>query len=150
MPTPRRRASGRHAIKAICLLIACALVTSVAAGQEGRGDGVGKASKRSRLVTVRGHAEGLYPGGSVPLVLRIRNRSARPLVVTRVTVIPSGPQAACAPSNLSTRAPKHRRLRVEPHGRRRTKVLLTMSTQAPDSCQGARIPLRFRVRARRG
>jgi hypothetical protein len=137
----------RHAIRTIGLLVACSLATSVAIGHVGAAD-AGQLAKRKGALTVSGNASGLYPGASVPLRVRVRNRRPAPLVITRIKVR-TGTSGGCSGSNLDVLIPKRRgRLRLRAHSAVTTTVSLRMLASAPDACQGARIPLRFKVRAK--
>jgi hypothetical protein len=148
MSAPRKRTSPRHAIGMLCLLIACSLAVSVAGGHVGATD-TDSVAKRGRVLSVKGHAEGLYPGASVPLPVRIRNRSPHELMIRKIKVRAGAPGAACSGAYVSARAPKPTRIRMRPHSNARAALSLRMLLDAPDACQGATIPLRFKVRARR-
>src|SRR3954469_15528279 len=98
----------RHAIRTLIVLIACSFAGSVAIGDVG---GAGQTAKRKPVISVTGSAVGLYPGGSVPLDVRVRNRGSRPLVVTRIRVR-AGSDRACSGSNLAVQIPKRARNRL--------------------------------------
>jgi hypothetical protein len=109
----------------------------------------GASSPTARL-DVTGQVEGLYPGARRRLSIRIRNRTGVRIVVRSIQVYVQGARARCSAGNLVTQ-PYHGRLRRFV-GPRRTAELgfpIAMRAQAPDACQGARFPLRFRVQAGR-
>jgi len=123
---------------------------SMAFGYADSPDPARAGAKRHSLVSLSGSATGLFPGASVPLPVKVRNRGARPLVITRIQVLAGAPGAACAGSNLRVAIPKRSGLRLGAHASATTTLSLQMLQSAPDACQGATIPLRFKARARRG
>jgi hypothetical protein len=173
MTAPFRISWKQAATVATCLAVAASGAVSVAAVHFGDAGAKRPANKRSRLISVKGSTTGLYPGGSVPLRLKIRNRGRRTLVVRRIRIRPRG-VTGCPAGVLSVRRIKRtvklqkrrgtyqlRRIRLQrkrgrryllklrPRRTRRFTVALAMSPDAPDACQGAKLPLRFRVQAGR-
>jgi hypothetical protein len=102
-----------------------------------------------------GHVTGLYPGRHRPAWVHVRNpfdRRARVRWI-RTRVIDAGP--GCSRDNIAPRrsrglrqlkSGRWRHVRIPAHQSRRVRVRLRMRYRAGDSCQGARFPLRFRVK----
>jgi hypothetical protein len=102
-----------------------------------------------------GHMTGLYPGRHRPVWVHVRNpfdHRARVRWI-RTRVIDARPD--CSPDNLAPRrsrglrqlkSGRWRHVRIPPHQTRRVRVRMRMRARAPDSCQGAVFPLRFRVK----
>ncbi len=102
-----------------------------------------------------GHVTGLYPGRHRPVWVRVRNpfdRRAR-LRWIRTRVSDAGP--GCSQGNIVPRRSRGlrqlksghwRHVRIPAHQTRRARVRLRMRARAPDTCQGATFPLRFRVK----
>lgn len=96
-----------------------------------------------RAFSISGHASGLFPGHSEPLILHVTNTDPFPLVVTTLTTIVSRASASCGPSNLAAGAFRGR-LSVKAHGTATKVITITMSASAPNGCRGATFPLLFR------
>lgn len=107
------------------------------------------AKKRNSALSVRGSAKRLYPGATVTLPLTVRNSTRYALRLSNVRVTVRNPRRGC-----SRRYLKVKKLRTRAYvarGRsKKVKVRVTLSRAAPDACQAARFPLRYRVSARRG
>jgi hypothetical protein len=104
-------------------------------------------SKRAR-VKIAGHVENLYPGATSRLRLTLRNRSARRVRVrwVKAWVLDASPE--CMAANLSV--PKRTRLKkkIKPTRRKRFAMWATLADSAPESCQGAKFPLRYKAKTK--
>jgi hypothetical protein len=94
-------------------------------------------------------ATGLFPGGTRPLRLRVINRNAVPVEVTRLTVLVHSDPAlpGCQARAYVRTSGLDRRLRIPAEGIRHTTLTITMLPGAPDQCSGATFPLRLTARA---
>ncbi len=136
----------RRAIAAIAVL--GLLAGAVAAYAElGVGDPAAKRAGHRPAVRIRGHVDGLYPGVKTVLHAKARNRSHRPLRLLRVKTRVGSPSAAC--DRVSLRAKRIRpRVVIGAHHRRRLRIPVRLRASAPDACQGAAFPLRYRARVK--
>jgi hypothetical protein len=102
-----------------------------------------------------GHVTGLYPGRHRPVWVHVRNPFDRRARVRWIhtRVIDAGP--GCSDDELAPRRSRGLRqlksghwhhVRIPPYQTRRARVRLRMRARAPDACQGATFPLRFRVK----
>lgn len=102
------------------------------------------AEARHRLL-LRGRALGLFPGGTRPMRVLIRNRTDREVRLVRL-----GRRVVQAPPGCPTRALRVRRPRALPvvpaDGRVRIHLRVRLLRSAPDACQGAVFVVRFRTR----
>jgi hypothetical protein len=145
-------------IKALGLALAAALVLGVVANAELGGRGAEPAGRQVPS-GLRGHgqASGFYPGRHQPVWVHVRNPYGHRARVRwiRTSVGDAGP--GCAADNLVAR--RSRGLRGLPGGRwrhvriparqwRRVRVRARMRGRAPDACQGASFPLRFRIKVK--
>ena len=107
------------------------------------------AAKRSTPgLSVRGSASKLYPGATVTMSLKVKNRSRSPLQLRRVRVTARGARAGCPRTYLRV-TPLRTKSTIRPGGTRKVKVRVTLSRTAPDACQNAKFPLTYRVAAAR-
>lgn len=96
-------------------------------------------------IKVQGRVRGLFPGVTKKMEVGVHNRFARPMRLLSVRSRPQGASAECTRPNL--RIERFRGLRrIPPHRRTRVWVEVTMAPSAPDSCQGARFPIKFRAK----
>jgi hypothetical protein len=105
----------------------------------------------------QGHASGFYPGGHGPVWVRVRNpfdHRARVRWI-RTYVGKAGP--GCPADNLVARrsrglrqlqSGKWRHVLIPARQSRRVRVRTRMRARAPDACQGASFPLRFRLKVK--
>ena len=138
-------------------VLAYAAVVDGKAGHPGPGaKGAGKSSPHLRAA---GSVSGLYPGGHRPLWVRVRSPFQDPVKVRwiRTRVLDAGPR--CSRQNLLARPSRGlrelrsggwRHVGIPPHGSRQVRVRIGMRRGALDACQGARFPLRFRVKVKAG
>jgi hypothetical protein len=99
-------------------------------------------------VHVTGSVDGLFPGSSTQLPVRIHNRHAFAVVVRSVTVRVGAARRGC-PARVVRVGPFRGRLVVAARGERLVRLKLSMLKTSPDACRGARFPLRFRAAASR-
>jgi hypothetical protein len=105
-------------------------------------------AKVSSDLRVHGRIKGLYPGARKRLRVRVRNtypRHARVRLV-RTSVRSAGPD--CSRANLHVRGNPRTRW-IPAHSKILIRLRVRMSASAPDACQGATWPLRYRVRVER-
>ncbi len=95
---------------------------------------------------VRGNVDGLYPGAVRVLRVRVRNRFAFPVRVVQLRTKVKHASPDCTRQYLKVRRVKRPKKLLEPEAKRRIRVKAQMLPTAPDACQGARWPLRFRAR----
>lgn len=111
------------------------------------------ASNATVRVAVGGHVVGLYPGAARKMRTTVRNGYDHPVRLRSIKVKVGPGASGCAARNLRVGQIRHGR-RVVPRRHSATVGLrVRMSGSAPDACQGARFPLRFRARvteARKG
>jgi hypothetical protein len=106
-----------------------------------------------KVFVISGNVDGLFPGGSATLPLRIHNPLSTSIRVDTLTLIAGAANAGCAPANLAAG------LGLEPLNNLYTITLspplvipkgktvdgpqlpLTLRTSAPDACQNATFPL---------
>jgi hypothetical protein len=102
------------------------------------------ANKPSPTLSVKGSASRLYPGGTVLLPLKVRNRTRYPISLRKLKVKVRSANRGCPASLLQVK-------RFKPKaklGARKTatlKVRVRLSPAAPDACQRAKFPLSYRV-----
>ena len=136
----------RRAIAAVAVLglLAGAVAAYAALGV---GDSAAKRDRHRPAVRIRGDVDGLYPGASTVLYARVRNRSHRPIRVLRVKTRVGSPSAAC--DRIALHAKRIRpRVVIGAHHRRRLRIPVRLRASAPDACQGAAFPLRYRARVK--
>ncbi|MGO9559107.1 MAG: hypothetical protein ACLPQS_16435 [Acidimicrobiales bacterium] len=131
----------RHASRrALLALAAAALILSACLPVQGGGT---QASFK-----IAGSTKGLYPGGRVPLVLKVTNPDSFAIVVTSLTVRVGRAGPRCRGANVSIPAFSGR-LKVAAHKSARVTLHATLLHSAPNGCEGARFPLHYRGRARK-
>ncbi len=101
--------------------------------------------------SVNGRAVGLFPGASRALRIRVVNpyRFAIKVTSLSVRVKPDLARRACPPRSYIRVSKLARGLRVPRRSSRRTSLRVRMLASAPDSCRGARFPLRLSATARK-
>jgi len=96
-------------------------------------------------VRIRGNIEGLYPGQQTTMRVRVLNRTDRRVRVRwiQANVGPAGPE--CASDWLQTQR-IWPRARIPAGAVLRLDLPVALSAAAPDACQNATFPLRYRAR----
>jgi hypothetical protein len=143
-------------IKTLSLALLATLATGALAYAALTGGHASPAPPREPAgLRVEGHVTGLYPARHKPVWVHVRNpfdRRARVRWI-RTRVLDVGPD--CSQDNIAPRrsrglrqlkSGRWRHVKIPPHQTRRVRVRLRMRERAPDGCQGARFPLRFRVK----
>jgi hypothetical protein len=97
---------------------------------------------------ISGTVRGLYPGARRVLRLSVRNTRGFPVRVVSLKVRVGNASRACRRRQVRI-ARVRRSFVVRAHRSRRITVRVTMLRTAPDACQGAVFPLRFKARGRR-
>jgi hypothetical protein len=105
------------------------------------------AGRSSHQLHVRGHVQGLYPGAAQRMRVGVRNGYPHDVVLRKVSAIVRDGGPGCARQNLWTRRFRGNR-RITAHHSRSIRIAIGLQIGAPEACQGARFPLRFRARAR--
>src|SRR5215208_7086702 len=95
-----------------------------------------------RDFVVSGQVEGLRPGGTLPMVLTVRNPNSVAIRVTRLTVTAAAAAAGCPASSL-TLPNWTGSLQVPKDGTASLTVNVTLKATASNACQGARWPLTY-------
>ncbi len=104
-------------------------------------------AKKRRALTVSGSVENLQPG--VPTVLNAMVRNNLPKRVRpRSLKVKIGDASAACPRSMLYAQPVRARKSVRPRRTRRIPITVTLLATAPDECQNASFPIRYRVRAR--
>jgi len=102
------------------------------------------ATKPSPTLSVKGSASRLYPGGTVVLPLKVRNRTRYPIALRRLKVRVRSANGGCPASLL--RVERFRpRAALRARKTATLKVRVKLSPAAPDACQRAKFPLSYRV-----
>ena len=108
-------------------------------------------------VKLSGHTKGLYPGRHRRIRVTVQNPFPHAVKVRLVVARVKDAGPGCSRHNLVTRRSRElrpvrgggwRHVRIAPHSARRVRVWLRMRRRAPDACQRARFPLRFRAKVR--
>jgi hypothetical protein len=98
---------------------------------------------------IRGHVDGLHPGASRRMPLRIRNPNPFAIRVTRIrTTVQPATGSGCPASSIRVQ-PYTGSRRIASSSSRRVKVEVRMRVDAPDACAGTRYRLTYRGRATR-
>jgi hypothetical protein len=99
-------------------------------------------------VRVTGHVTDLVPGSTAHLRARARNRSRAPIRLLWVKARASAAGPACGRLRLRTTRVRPR-VEIAPGATRRLRIPVRLRGGAPDACQGAVFPLRYRTRVAR-
>jgi hypothetical protein len=129
------------AVSSVALLLALSLGVSSAAPQR-------EAWVRRSALVLTGSAQGLYPGGRVPLRVTIRNRRRFPVRVLWLAARVILHRRACSPSNV-TIPRRHLDLVVPARALRVVTLEASMRDDAPDGCKGVKFRLWYEARGRR-
>jgi hypothetical protein len=104
---------------------------------------------RTQKLRVAGHARGLYPGRTAHVRLEVRNGFPFAVEVSSIRARARNAAPHCPGYTVVIRPHRPLRTALPAHRRRRLHMRIRMRRSARDACQGARFPLRFRVRATR-
>jgi len=156
---PGRRLGQNLKIHALGLALVATLALGVVSHAELWGGPEAKPAARHVPSGLRGHgqASGFYPGGHAPVWVRVRNpfRHRARVRWIRASVGKAGP--GCPADNLVPRrsrglrqleSGKWRHVLIPARQWRRVRVRTRMRSRAPDACQGATFPLRFRIKVK--
>lgn len=141
------RSKAPYVALAIVLASAAAAYAAIAGiPADGATLGTATAGESSSPLRVSGYVTGLYPGASKSMTVTVRNPLGDPVEVRWVgaKVRDAGPD--CRGENLVAQ-PSRQQVQIEPHGVSGLELEISMRPSAPDVCQGATFPLRFRARA---
>jgi hypothetical protein len=96
---------------------------------------------------IRGNVEGLYPGATKWMRLRVRNPNPFAIRVTRIrSTVQSASGSTCPAKSMRIKPFKGSR-RVPAAGTARVKVRVLMRVRAPETCAGQRYRLSYQGRA---
>jgi hypothetical protein len=96
-------------------------------------------------IRVHGKVRGLYPGAVKQMRVRVRNRFPERVRLVSVRGWDSSANATCTKAYV--RATRFQgRVPIKPGKRVTIRMRVAMRADAPDSCQGAQFPIRFRAR----
>jgi hypothetical protein len=106
------------------------------------------ASSKHARVKIAGYVEYLYPGATSRLQLTLRNRSPRRVRVrwVKARVLDASPQ--CIAANLSVPKRTRLKMKIKPTRRKGVAMWATLADSAPESCQGAKFPLRYKAKTK--
>lgn len=144
------RAHPRYPVAAVVVVTLAAGAFAAAHGTdpEARAASAGPSKKSKSALRVRGSVDGLYPGGSQQLVVRVSNRSAKTTRIRSIKTRVDDAGPGCSAANLTAER-RRVKLRIRPHSSRKLAIAVQMIPDAADACQGAQFPLTFYVRSRR-
>lgn len=138
MRTIGNRTRGRAAV-----LLALVVIAAGASALWHREEAGGTAAVPHRMV-LTGRVRGLFPGASKRMRVIVRNPTRARIVLTRIWAraldVPG-----CSGSYVRIRRFRGERP-IPPRGRIVIRMRVRLSPMAPDACQGARLPVRFRAR----
>ena len=103
-------------------------------------------SHKQRPVTITGSVENLQPGVPAVMVARAKNNTSKALVMRRLRLSIKDASGACPRTMLQTKTLRSR----SPLAPRRTQTIpieVTLAAGAPDACQSALFPIKFKARA---
>jgi hypothetical protein len=106
------------------------------------------ASRNHPRVKIAGSVGLLYPGSAGRLKLTLKNRSSQRVTVRRVKARVGDASPSCGRSNLRVPRRRHLKLKIRPGKRRRLAMSATLAASAPDGCQNATFPLRYKAKAK--
>ncbi len=133
------------ALLATAVVLAASVAAYAALGGADRGPAPRAAPEDESPVRIRGDIEGLYPGQQTTLQVQVRNRTDGPVRVRWVeaNVDRAGPE--CASGWLQTERIRPR-ARIPAGARLRLEIPVALAASAPNGCQNATFPLRYRAR----
>lgn len=130
----------------VAALMAAAFAYAAEGGPFGSGS-VERSQARGQAhstVKARGHVGGLYPGADRRMRVTVRNGDSRPARLRRFRTRVGNANSVCTGGYLRVRQLKRPQRRIGPHRSILIRVRVRVRTSAPDACQNARWPLRFR------
>ena len=104
-------------------------------------------SKKRPAVTITGSVENLHPGIPATMIAQARNNTRRSLVVNKLRVTVKDASELCPQAMLQTQVIGSRHA-LAPRRTRTIPIRVTLLAGAPDACQDAMWPIRFKVRAK--
>jgi hypothetical protein len=131
-------------------LVAALMAAAVAYAAERGSFGIGSVDRSQApellhaTVKARGHVGGLYPGADRRMRVTVRNRDSRPARLRRFRTRVSNANPVCTDAYLRVRRLKRPQRRIGPQRSILIRVRVRVRPSAPDACQNARWPLRFR------
>jgi hypothetical protein len=137
------RALGNRRRSRLALLLAVVVVAAGASTLWHRDEAAGTAMVRHRM-RLSGRVQGLFPGASKRMRVIVRNPTRVRIVLMRVRARAQD-VVGCPGSHVRIRPFRGKRP-VPPRGRIVIRMRVRLSPTAPDACQGARWPVRFRAR----
>jgi hypothetical protein len=137
------RALGNRRRSRLVFLLAVVVVAAGASALWHRDEAAGTAVVPHRM-RLSGRVQGLFPGASKQMRVIVRNPTRAVIVLMRVRAraqdVPGCPGAHVRIHPFRGNRP------VPPGGRIVIRMWVRLSPTAPDTCQGARLPVRFRAR----
>jgi hypothetical protein len=132
----------RARASAIAIVVAVALAV---VGLAFAAPGPHAASAKKPHLVLKGHVTNLWPGATRKMRLSVKSPYPYKVLVRSIRVkvrSGKGPIGTCPASAISVKKWRGK-LKIKPHGVKRVVLVVTMKRTAPDSCQGALIPLAF-------
>jgi hypothetical protein len=111
------------------------------------GDEARKASHKHDAVTLKGHVHNLHPGLTTTLKVEARNNLVNRVQLRGVKTKVTDASPDC-PGTLLSAEKVNLKKNIPSHQSRTVKIPLTLSASAPDPCQNAKFPLKFKADAR--
>lgn len=131
------------ALLAVAVVMGATVAAYAALGGASRGT-LTRAKIAPSPVRVSGNTTNLFPGVTTLLPLEVLNLTDGPVRLQWVRAIVLQPNGACDPAYLQTQQIWPRR-RIPAHARINLRMPITLSSAAPDGCQGVKFPLRYRT-----
>jgi hypothetical protein len=102
--------------------------------------------KANPALNVSGTTAGLYPGGTVPLPLKVKNRTRFAVTLKKLTVKVGNASSAC-PGSLLHVVPFKPKTKLRKKKAGTVIVQVALSPAAPDACQNASFPITYKAKA---
>jgi hypothetical protein len=131
------------------VLVSCTVAFASLSGDAG-GLAAGSRDAPGNDPQLRAHARigGLYPGAVKTMNVRVRNGYASRVRLTWIKTHAQNASPGCSHRNLRVERLRRTAIKIPSHARRRLPINVRMVGSAPDTCQGARFPLRFELEGR--
>jgi hypothetical protein len=107
--------------------------------------GPSAAERPTPKIQVRGHVRGLYPGAHKEMRVQVRNGLPQQVSLVSVRARVSDASPTCKRQNLSVKRFRGNKP-IRAYSNTKVHVQVTMKSIAPDACQGARFPIKFKAR----